>query len=93
MPNTAIEIKIFYLSIMNGYVLDLHLEKTLISLGGFRTYRAIHYNDIIIHENYLDSKESVIRYCSFIAFDTSRDRKKRVSALKLSTFLLNNYSK
>ena len=52
--------------------------------------KSIPYN---IDENYLDSKESVIKYCSFIAFDTSRDRKKRISALKLSTFLLNNYSK
>jgi hypothetical protein len=78
---------------MMGFsVINLNLEKDLLQLGAVRSFRALHYQNFVINETYLESYETFFNYCAKYAFDNSKEKHKRIIVLKLSTKVL-NYSK
>lgn len=74
------------------YIIDNELLNKILSLGGVKTLRAVHYKNLVINNDYLISENIFLRYCSRIAFDNTIEKNKRIMALKLSTKIV-NYSK
>jgi len=73
-------------------VINNELLNKILSFGGEKTLRAIHYKNLVINNDYLISENIFLLYCSRIAFDNKNDKAKRLTALKLSTKIV-NYSK
>lgn len=77
---------------MNNNIINLSLEKKLIELGAIRTLRAVHFYNFVINDEYLESEDLFIKYCSKVAFNPEKEYSKRVKALDISTKII-NYSK